>query len=304
MTTILEKTAGLVAFVRTVDSGSFSNAGRFIGSSPSAVSKSVARLERRLGVRLLQRSTRTLSLTAEGAAYYERVAPLLRAIEDAEDAVQMTDNARGLLRVTAPVFVGRTLIGAWSKAFLAQHPNIKLELSIGDRHADLIREGFDVALRVGELPDTGLTARKLADLPMVMIASPDYLARHGVPRTIDELHKHACLRYLLSGRPYPFLLADGTTLTPDGPLDSDDGVTLFHAALHGAGIAQVLRFAAEEDLAAGRLVEVLPDLAMPSIPMHAVHAFGRQLPVRARLFMDFLVEHVARDARRRAPSAG
>jgi DNA-binding transcriptional LysR family regulator len=290
MTTILEKTAGLVAFVRTVDTGSFSSAGRFIGSSPSAVSKSVARLERRLGVRLLQRSTRTLSLTTEGAAYYERVAPLLRAIEDAEDVVQMADDARGLLRVTAPVFLGRTLIGAWSDAFLVRHPNVKLELSVTDRHVDLIREGIDVALRISELPDTELTARKLADLAMVIIASPDYLARRGVPRTVEDLRQHACLRYLLAGRSYPFLFADGTNFTPDGPLDSDDGITLFHAALHGAGIAQVLRFAADDDLAAGRLVEVLPDLPMPSVPTHAVHAFGRQLPVRARLFMDFLVE--------------
>ncbi len=267
MTTILEKTAGLVAFVQTVDSGSFSGAGRFIGSSPSAVSKSVARLERRLGVRLLQRSTRTLSLTAEGAAYYERVAPLLRAIADAEDVVQMADNARGLLRVTAPVFVGRTLIGAWSEAFLARHPNVKLELSVTDRQVDLIREGFDVALRIGELQDTELTARKLANLSMVIVASPDYLARRGVPRAIEDLRGHACLRYLLAGRSYPFMFADGTSLTPDGPLDSDDGITLF-------------------------LVEILPDLAMPKVPMHVVHAFGRQLPVRARLFIDFLVERM------------
>src|ERR1700741_39224 len=174
MTTILENTTGLIAFVRTVDSGSFSSAGRFIGSSPSAVPKGVALLERRLGARLLQRSTRTLSLTTEGAAYYERVAPLLRAIEDAEDVVQMAESARGLLRVTAPVFVGRTLIGEWSQAFLARHPNVKLELSVSDRHADLIREGFDVALRVGDLVDSDLTARKLADLAMVMIASPGY----------------------------------------------------------------------------------------------------------------------------------
>jgi DNA-binding transcriptional LysR family regulator len=293
MTTILEKTAGLVAFVRTVDSGSFSNASRAIGSSASAVSKSVARLERRLGVRLLQRSTRTLSLTTEGAAYYERVAPLLRAIEDAEDVVQMADSARGLLRVAAPVFVGRTLIGEWSQAFLARHPDVKLELSVSDRHADLIREGFDVALRIGDLADTELTARKLADLPMVMIASPGYVAARGVPRTIDELRQHACLRYLLAGKPYPFGFADGSSLTPESALDSDDGVTLFHAALHGAGIAQVLRFAAEDDLAAGRLIEILPDVAMPSVPMHVVHAFGRQLPVRARLFVDFLVERVS-----------
>ena len=294
MTTILEKTAGLVAFVRTVDSGSFSNASRAIGSSASAVSKSVARLERRLGVRLLQRSTRTLSLTTEGAAYYERVAPLLRAIEDAEDVVQMAESARGLLRVTAPVFIGRTLVGEWSQAFLARHPNVKLELSVSDRHADLIREGFDVALRIGDLADTDLTARKLADLALVMIASPGYVAARGVPRSVDDLRQHACLRYLLAGKPYPFAFADGTTITPEGALDSDDGITLYHAALHGAGIAQVLRFAVEDDFAAGRLVEILPDVAMPSVPMHVVHAFGRQLPVRARLFVDFLVERMSR----------
>jgi len=178
MTTILEKTAGLVAFVRTVDSGSFSGAGRFIGSSPSAVSKSVARLERRLGVRLLQRSTRTLSLTTEGAAYYERVAPLLRAIEDAEDIVQMADNARGLLRVTAAVFVGRTLIGAWAKALLARHPNVKLELSVTDRRVDLIREGFDVAVRIGELLDASFVLRRT----VLGTAAPDearYQKRRG-----------------------------------------------------------------------------------------------------------------------------
>src|SRR5882762_621801 len=230
MTTILEKTAGLVAFVQTVDSGSFSGAGRFIGSSPSAVSKSVARLERRLGVRLLQRSTRTLSLTAEGAAYYERVAPLLRAIEDAEDVVQMAESARGLLRVTAPVFVGRTLIGEWSQAFLARHPNVKLELSVSDRHADLIREGFDVALRIGDLADTDLTARKLADLPMIIAASPDYVARRGMPRSVEELRKHAGLRYLLAGKPVAFSFADGTAVTLESALDSDDGITLYHAA--------------------------------------------------------------------------
>jgi DNA-binding transcriptional LysR family regulator len=281
-----------------VDSGSFSSAGRSIGSSPSAVSKSVARLERRLGVRLLQRSTRTLSLTTEGAAYYERVAPLLRALEDAEDVVQMSDDARGLLRVTAPVFLGRMLIGEWSEAFLARHPNVKIELSVTDRRVDLIREGFDVALRIGELPDTELTARKLADLPMVIIASPDYLTRRGVPRTVENLHQHACLRYLLAGRPYPFVFADGTSFTTDGLLDSDDSITLYHAVLHGAGIAQLLRFVAEDDLAAGRLVEILPDVPMPSVPAHAVHAFGRQPPVRARLFIDFLVERLGKLGRR------
>jgi DNA-binding transcriptional LysR family regulator len=292
MTTILEKTAGLVAFVRTIDAGSFSNASRLIGASPSAVSKSVARLERRLGVRLIQRSTRTLSLTAEGAAYYERVAPLLRAIEDAEDVVQMADTAHGLLRVTVPVFLGRTLIAAWAEGFVARHPNVKLELSLSDRHVDLIREGYDVAVRIGALEDTGLVGRFLADLKMMLVASPKYLERRGVPGSIGDLRRHACLRYLLAGRPYPFSFADGTTIMPDGPLDADDGLALRQAVLEGAGISQLPRFAIADDLAAGRLITILPDLAMPSIPVHVLHAFGRQLPVRARLFIDFLVEQI------------
>src|SRR6267154_3994997 len=124
MTTILEKTTGLVAFVRTIESGSFSAASRLVGSSQSAISKSVAALERRLGVKLIQRSTRTLSLTAEGQAYYERVAPLLRAIEDAEDVVQVASEAKGLLRVSAPQEFGRMLIAAWAPEFLSRHPGV------------------------------------------------------------------------------------------------------------------------------------------------------------------------------------
>jgi len=251
------------------------------------VSKSVARLERRLGVRLLQRSTRTLNLTTEGAAYYERVAPLLRAIADAEDIVQMADNTRGLLRVTAPVFVGRTLIGAWSEAFLARHPNVKLELSVTDRHVDLIREGFDVALRIGELPDMELTARKLGQSINVIVASPDYLARRGVPRTIEICAKHACLRYLLAGRSYPFMFGDGTSFTADGPLDSDERHHVISRSpswrRHRSGPAVCDRRRSRRR----RLVEILPDLAMPKVPMHVVHAFGRQLPVRARLVHRF-----------------
>jgi DNA-binding transcriptional LysR family regulator len=141
MASILEKTTGLVAFVRTVDAGSFSAASRLIGSSQSAVSKSVGRLEHRLGVRLIQRSTRTLSLTSEGSAYYERVAPLLRAIEEAEDVVQVASEAKGLLRVSAPQEFGRLLIATWAPEFLARHPGVKLELNVTDRNVDIIRKG-------------------------------------------------------------------------------------------------------------------------------------------------------------------
>jgi DNA-binding transcriptional LysR family regulator len=171
MTSILEKTTGLVAFVRTVDAGSFSAASRLIGSSQSAVSKSVARLERRLGVRLIQRSTRTFSITAEGQAYYERAAPLLRGIEAAEEAVQVATEAKGLLRVSAPQEFGRILIAAWAPEFLARHPSVKLELNITDRNVDVIREGYDLAVRMGDLRDTELISRKLADLRWILVAS-------------------------------------------------------------------------------------------------------------------------------------
>ena len=154
MAPILEKTAGLLAFVRTVDAGSFAGAARLTGASPSAVSKSVARLEQRLGVRLLQRSTRTLKPTSEGAAYYEHVAAHLRAIEEAEDVVQVPGNVRGVLRVTAPTTFGRPLISAWAGSFLQTYPDIKLDLSVTDRRVDLIREGIDLAVRIGELEDT------------------------------------------------------------------------------------------------------------------------------------------------------
>src|ERR1700738_2081458 len=159
MPSILEKTAGLVAFVRTVDTGSSRGASRAIGSTPSAVSKSVMRLEQRLGVRLLHRSTRTLSLTAEGQAYYERVAPLLRAIDDAEDVVQEAATARGVLRVSAPQEFGRMLIAAWAPEFLDCHPGLKLELNVTDRFVDIIREGFDLAIRMGTMPDSELASR-------------------------------------------------------------------------------------------------------------------------------------------------
>jgi DNA-binding transcriptional LysR family regulator len=293
MTAILEKTAGLEAFVRTVDTGSFSKAARSLGTTPSAVSKSVARLERRLKVRLLRRSTRTLGLTVEGTAYYERVAPLLRAIEDAEDEVQNADRAAGLLRVTASLDLGRTLIAKWLAAFVERYHDIKIEMSLTERNVDLVSEGYDVAIRMRELPDAELISRKLADMGAVIVASPDYLKRRAAPATFEALSQHACVRYLLNGRPFPFSLADGSTLLPDGPIDCDDGGAVREAVLAGAGIGYVLNCTVAEELASGRLVRLLPTLELPTIPLYAVHAYGRRLPGRARLFIDFLVERMA-----------
>jgi DNA-binding transcriptional LysR family regulator len=289
MATILEKTAGLLAFVRAVDAGSFAGAARMIGASPSAVSKSVARLEQRLGVRLLHRSTRTLSPTSEGAAYYEHVALHLRAIEEAEDFVQAPGNVRGVLRVSVPTTFGRPLISAWAGSFLEQYPDIKLDLSVTDRRVDLIREGFDLAVRIGELEDTNLISRSLGALQYVLGASPDYLQRWGIPLSVDDLKRHACLGHRIDGRPQPFTFADGTRILPSGPFDSDDAQSLIEAAVKGVGIMQFMHLAVEEDIAAGRLNIVLPEIPMFTTPIHVLHPFERQLPLRGRLFIDFLV---------------
>ena len=294
MTTIIEKTTGLVAFVRTVESGSFSAASRVIGSSQSAVSKSVAALERRLGAKLIQRSTRTLGLTSEGQAYYERVAPLLRAIEDAEDVVQGAATARGLIRVSAPQEFGRMLIAPWSAAFLERYPEVSLELGISDRFVDIIGEGFDIAIRMGTLADSDLVSRKIGDVRFVLAAAPDYIARHGLPANIDDLGKHTFIRYVVSGRSWPYVIADGTPIPTSGRFVTDDSGSIREAVLCGSGIAYLLHVTVARDFAEGRLVELLPDLDLPRMPVFAVHAFGRQLPVRARLFIDALLERMAK----------
>ena len=249
MTTILERTTGLVAFVRTIESGSFSAASGLVGSSQSAISKSVAALERRLGVKLIQRSTRTLSLTAEGQAYYERVAPLLRAIEDAEDVVQAAATARGPIRVAASQELGRMLIAPWAATFLDRYPEVSLELGITDRFVDIIREGFDIAIRMGSLADSDLVSRKIGDIRFVLAASPDYISRNSVPADLEALGRHVFVRYAASGRPWPYILADGTRLPTSGRFVTDDTGSIREAVICGAGIAHLLHVTVAQDFA-------------------------------------------------------
>lgn len=291
---VLDHAPGLVAFAGAVEAGSFSAAARTLGTSPSAVSKSVARLERRFGVRLFQRSTRVLSLTQEGAAYYERIAPLLRALDEAGDVMRPAGTAQGVLRITAPGDLGRILLESVISRFLPLHPALKLEMSLADRHVDLIREGYDVAIRAGQVADSDLTVRRLADLPLALVASPGYLARRGTPHSIDTLHGHAHVRYMLGGKAFPIRFADGTVLNPPGVFDTDNSVALRIAALSGLGIVQILRLFVQDDIDAGRLVPVLPSQPLPLVTISALHAFGRQAPARARFFIEFLAAELDR----------
>ncbi len=297
MTDLLDNAAGLTAFINTVEAGSFSAAARLAGTTPSSVSKSVARLERRLGVVLFARSTRTLNLTLDGAAYYERVTPLLRALNEAQDVVQAAVAAEGRLRVSLPTDLGRLLMDPVTRIFLKRHPGIRLELDMTDRHVDLIREGYDLALRAGRVDDSGLVARPLGAAPLALVASPDHLDRHGRPRTLEALQAARHVRYRLDGRPFPITFADGATLSPEGVLDCDSGFALRAAAINGVGIAQLLRWTVDEDLRAGRLEIVMPDAPLPSVPLRILHAFGRFQPLRARLFGDFVAEQAAALAR-------
>jgi len=296
MPLLLDQTSGLLAFVRTIQTGSFSEAARSLGSTPSAISRSVSRLERRLGTRLLQRSTRTLTPTREGAAYYERIEPLLWALDEATDAIRSPGALEGLVRVSAPSDLGRLLVDPLTRDFLPRHPRLRLEFSLADRRVDLIREGYDVAVRVGDLPDSELSSRLLASLPLVLVASPDYVATHGVPVSVDALGRHLHARYVQGGRPYPITFEDGRSLVPAGAFDSDWGEALRIAAVNGAGIVQILRSTVQDDIDRGDLVPILPEHPLPRLPVHALHAYGRHAPARVRVLIDFLAARFAAQA--------
>lgn len=292
MTVIGDKTAGLAAFVSTVETGSFSAASERLGTTPSAISKSVARLEQRLGATLFRRSTRSLTLTVEGTAYYERAVPLLRGLEDAEEVVRSASKARGMLRITMPSELGRLLMDALTNGFLLQYPEIRLEIGITDRPVDLIRESYDLALRAGRLADSDLAVRTLGELPMALIASPDHLERNGRPGSLEDLRRAAHVCYILGRRPFPIRFMDGQIVSPEGRLHLDSGFALRVAALNGVGIAYLLRCTVETEIRSGQLEVVLPQRQLERVPLHFLHAFGRTPPLRARLFMDFVSAQV------------
>ena len=284
----------LSVFVRVVEAGSFTAAARAIGTTASAVSKSMARLERRLGARLFVRSTRAFALTPEGAAYYGRVAPLVRAIEDASEVLHPTGAATGRLRLSMPADFGRFVVNALTRRFHHAHPGLQLDLSLNDRRVDLIREGYDAVVRVGRVADTGLIARPLGALSMVLVASPSYLADRGSPASVEALLDHTHVRYMLGGRPYPITLRDRQVALPPGPLDADSGEAMRIAARNGLGIAQLLRASVAEELASGELVAVLPDHPLQPAPVQILHAFARAVPARAEALFRFLEAEMAR----------
>jgi DNA-binding transcriptional LysR family regulator len=293
----------MALFARAVAAGSLSAAGRELGLSPAVASKRLARLEARLGARLLQRSSRRLSLTDEGALYLERCRAILADVEEAEALVGGdAAGARGTLRVSATTHVGRRWVGPAAADFARRHPEASVLLSLSDRVVDLIEEGLDCAVRVGPLADARLVARKLADNRRVVCATPGYLRRHGKPRTPGDLARHDCLVLApdhAAHADWGFRDRDGTpsSVRVRGRLVSDNGGQVHDWLLAGHGLARRSIWDVADELAAGRLVEVLRPWSDEDAPISVVYPSRRLLARRTRLFVDELAARFAKAAR-------
>ncbi|MEW7849460.1 LysR family transcriptional regulator [Massilia aurea] len=284
-------------YVAVVDSGSFATAATRLNVSRAMVSKQVQKLEEHLGTRLMNRTTRRLSLTETGRAFYERSVQILGDVNEAEQiAGQMTAMPRGVLRVTIPLSYGQHRLGSIIGAFTQAYPQVQLDIALSDRKVDLVEEGFDVAIRIGTLPQSDLIARKLGVAYGIVCASPAYLAAHGAPQTPGELGRHACLSYSLSGGGADWRLESASqqvTVPVNGPMKADNGDIIRLAAVAGAGIAFQPHFIVGEDLAAGRLVQVLPDWRSAEMGIYAIYPSRKHLSAKVRTFVDFIVAALA-----------
>lgn len=293
---MLDRLTGMQVFARVAALGSLSGAARALDMSQTMATKHVAALENRLGVKLLHRTTRRLTLTEAGRRYLESVERILADVEEA-DAVAAADRAevRGTLRVNAPLSFGFREIAPLIPAFSTAHPSLVVDLGLSDRVVDLIDEGWDVAVRIGTMADSSMVARRIAPCRLVLAAAPAYLAAHGTPRTVRDLAGHNCLSYTLSRMQSQnrwLFGPDGAISAPvSGTLKANNGDALVVAALGGQGIVYEPTFLVGEHLRSGALVRI--DLDAPPFEfagIYAVHPAARMAPAKVRAFIDFLAE--------------
>lgn len=291
-----DRARSLEVFAAVAAQGSFSAAGRVLGLTPSAVSRTVDRIEARLGVRLLLRTTRALTLTAEGHAYLGAARRILTDLDDAEQAIADQGAPRGRLRVSAALSHGRLCIVPLLGEFARLYPHILVDISLSDSIVDVAAGQADVAIRFGPLADSGLTARKLGENGRVIVASPDYLARYGTPRVPADLHDHNCLNFNFRRAEPVWPFCDGQSdyaMTVTGNIEANNGETLGQLAAAGVGITRVGAFSVADELADGRLVPVLEEFNPGDIEViHAVFVGGANTPARVRVFVDFLAERL------------
>lgn len=290
----MEHLADIVIFVRVVDAGSFTAAAEGLSISKSYASRRVRALEDHLGARLLDRTTRRLSLTEAGRAFYEQAAPHLDGLADAERAVAALQSApRGTLRLAAPLSFGLRWLQPALLGFMARWPELRVEVSFDDRTVDVVAEGYDLAIRGGRLVDSSLVARRLAPITGVVAASPAYLARAGTPTHPSELSRHACLDYAVATTMPRWWLSG-----PDGEVSAevdalylaDNGLALVAAAVAGAGVVYQPDFLVRDDVRAGRLVQLFPGWQTWQGAFHAVYPHRRHLSPKVRLLVEHLVQ--------------
>jgi DNA-binding transcriptional LysR family regulator len=290
----MDKLTSIRAFTKVVQHGGFSAAARELRLSRSAVSKYVIELEQALGVQLLVRTTRSAGPTENGQAYYERCIRILSDLEEADLAVtQLQAEPRGLLRVNAPMSFGTLHLGRAVADFMGKYPQLQIQLVLSDEQVDPVEEGFDVTVRIADLPSSSLIARKIVPVRRAICASPSYLAQHGTPQHPKDLREHTCLTYgyLATGNQWKLTGKDGEHwIQVRWTLCSNNAETLRDAAVQGRGIALLPTFIIGADLQAGTLRTILPDYAAPEISLYAVYPPTRHLSVKVRLFIDFLVE--------------
>jgi DNA-binding transcriptional LysR family regulator len=291
----MDRFADMQMFVRIVETGNISAAAERLQVAKSAVSRRLAELEGRLGAQLLHRTTRRLNLTDSGRAYFERAQTILADLDEAEAAVSQAQAAlKGRLRVALPLSFGLLHLTRPIKDFMALHPEVEFDLDFNDRQIDLMQEGFDLAIRIANLPDSSLIARRLAPIRHLVSASPEYLQKHGMPIRPQELSQHVCLAYSNLANPgvWQYRTPDGTPGSVQVPvkLKANNGDFLYQAALAGQGLILHPTFYLREALHSGKLVAVLNDHVWPEINAYAVYPPTRHLSSRVRALVDFLAQ--------------
>lgn len=290
----MDKLDAMNAFAKVVAAGSYAEAARRLGLTRSAVSKAVMELEQLLGARLLDRTTRRVTPTEAGSAYYERCVSILSDVEETELQVsRLHDEPRGILKINGPMSFGILYLGDAVAEFMRSYPELRVELVLNDRFIDPLEEGVDVTVRIGALADSSLIARRLAPARLALVASPDYLQRHGALEAPQDLARHQCLAYGHMSGVHRWQLrhgAENVTVPINAALCSNNGEVLRAAALADNGIALLPTFLIGPDIAAGRLEVVLRKYPPMELGIFAVYAPNRYLAAKTRLFIDFLAK--------------
>lgn len=288
----MDRLTSMSVFTRVVETRSFTAAAKQLRISRAMASKHVQELEERLGIRLLNRTTRTLSLTEAGGLYFERCRQILEAVATADgEATSQSLTATGRLRLSAPMSFGVQHIAPLLPAFCARYPDVTIDLVLSDRLVDLVDEGFDLAVRIGNLADSGLMVRRLCGARLVTCAAPSYLTKHGEPKRPEDLKGHRCLSYSLSlGNEWQFFAPGGASqsVAVGEFIACNNGDALRQMALNGAGIVQQPAFIVADDIASGRLTPVLPTYRGRELGIHAVYPGTRNAVPKVRAFIDYL----------------